>query len=190
MRNKYHIFTLCVIFSSIIQIVGLNAIARTAPKQDTLKASIKLKDNRPNRPIFNPDLSTDFQSFMLKVSAIKSGTSLNENFTNTKISNVVKSNKPLPTQVVEIQKPIDNVKIYPNPISNQLNLSYTLSKDYTVTVKILDVLGNEVATLLSQKISAGEQVNSFNLTSKLNSGIYFIRIIAGSESIIKRISVL
>lgn len=88
-------------------------------------------------------------------------------------------------------KAIDLVRIYPNPVSTQLNVTYTLSKESLVTIKILDVLGNEVLTLLSQKASStGEQTNSFNVSSKLNSGLYFVKIVAGSETIIKRISVL
>ena len=54
----------------------------------------------------------------------------------------------------------------------------------------MDVLGNEILTLLSEHISAGEQTNSFNIASKLSSGFYFVRIVAGSESVIKRISIL
>jgi hypothetical protein len=54
----------------------------------------------------------------------------------------------------------------------------------------MDVLGNEVAVLMSQKLDAGNQNNRFFIETKLNSGFYFVRIVAGSDSIIKRISVL
>lgn len=87
-------------------------------------------------------------------------------------------------------KIINNVKVYPNPVSDQLNLTYHVSKDSNVTIKVMDVLGNEVTTLLSQRMSAGEQTNSFSIASRLNSGFYFIRFIVGNETIIKRISVL
>lgn len=87
-------------------------------------------------------------------------------------------------------KIINNVKVYPNPVSDQLNLTYHVSKDSNVTIKVMDVLGNEVTTLLSQRMSAGEQSNSFSIASRLNSGFYFIRFIVGNETIVKRISVL
>jgi hypothetical protein len=54
----------------------------------------------------------------------------------------------------------------------------------------MDVLGNEISTLLSQRLQAGEQLNSFPIASSLNSGYYFIRVIVGNETIVKRISVL
>jgi hypothetical protein len=87
-------------------------------------------------------------------------------------------------------KTLSNVKVFPNPVADHLNLSYVVSKDSNVTIKIMDVLGNEISTLLSQRLQAGEQLNSFPIASSLNSGYYFIRVIVGNETIVKRISVL
>ncbi|MEJ6979200.1 T9SS type A sorting domain-containing protein [Pedobacter sp. P351] len=87
-------------------------------------------------------------------------------------------------------KVLSNVKVYPNPVSDHLNLSYFVNKDSNVTIKIMDILGNEITTLLSQRLPAGEQINSFPISSSLNSGYYFIRLIVGNETIIKRISIL
>ncbi len=87
-------------------------------------------------------------------------------------------------------KVLNNVKVYPNPVSDLLNLTYRVNKDANVTIKIMDVLGNEIATLLSERIAAGEQTSSFNIASRLNSGFYFVRFNVGNETVIKRISVL
>jgi hypothetical protein len=95
-----------------------------------------------------------------------------------------------PPQSGDKDKILNNVKVYPNPVSDQLNLSYYISKDANVTVKIMDVLGNEVTTLLAERLSAGDQSNSFSITSRLSSGFYFIRVSVGTEIITKRISVL
>ena len=92
--------------------------------------------------------------------------------------------------VLDPDKLVSNLKVYPNPVGEQLNLSYIVSKDSNVTIKIMDVLGNEVTTLLSQRLTAGAQNNSFNISSKVNAGFYFVRLIVGSETIVKRISVL
>ncbi|WP_304062225.1 T9SS type A sorting domain-containing protein [Pedobacter glucosidilyticus] len=183
MKNKYFIIT----FITAITIVLYTSVSFAVVNDiksiiDSTKTTIKLKDSRPNRPTFLPPIAADFQSFMIKVSAIKSINTPGKSL-------VIKNNKSVSASV-EIQKPLDNVRIYPNPISTHINIAYTLSKENQVTVKILDVLGNEVVTLLSQKVAAGEQLNSFNLNTKLSSGLYFVRVVAGSESIIKRISVL
>ena len=146
------------------------------------KTALKFKDNRPNRPVFKTNIPSDFDAFMFKMN----GLSTNKNTTASKPN----TNKAISNVSLEPAKPIDNVKIYPNPVAEQLTLSFTLKKESMVTVKILDVLGNEVATLLSRKVGAGDQSNTFILDNKLNSGFYFVRVIAGSDSIIKRISVL
>ena len=38
-------------------------------------------------------------------------------------------------------KVLSNVKVYPNPVSDQLNVNYTLNKEVTMTIKIMDFLG-------------------------------------------------
>jgi len=83
------------------------------------------------------------------------------------------------------------IKIYPNPVEDQLNIILNIGKDGTqTTIKIIDLLGNEVLTLANERLNAGEQTKSFTIPSRLNAGIYFLRVVAGSESQVKRISVL
>lgn len=87
-------------------------------------------------------------------------------------------------------KLLTNVQVYPNPVTDQINIKYTVSRNAYVNVKIMDVLGNDVVTLLSQRVDYGEQNISYNISSKLTRGFYFLRIIVGTESVNKRISVL
>lgn len=87
-------------------------------------------------------------------------------------------------------KLLSDVQVYPTLVTDQINLKYFISKNSNVTIKIMDVLGNEIATLFSQRVDPGEKKFSYNLSNKLNSGFYFVRVVVGSESVIKRISVL
>jgi hypothetical protein len=87
-------------------------------------------------------------------------------------------------------KLLSNVEVFPNPITDQINLKYVLSRNSNVTVKMVDVLGNDVMVLFSQRVEPGEQVLNRQISNKLNRGFYFIRVIAGTESVIKRISLL
>lgn len=82
------------------------------------------------------------------------------------------------------------LKIYPNPVVEQLNINLRLEKETNLSIKITDLLGNEIVTLTNERTAQGEHTKTFNVPSKLNSGIYFLRILAGGEPIIKRISVL
>jgi len=87
-------------------------------------------------------------------------------------------------------KLLEDVQVFPNPITDQVNIKYQLSRNAVVTVKVMDVLGNDLITLVSQRVESGEQNFSYPLASKLQRGFYFIRVVAGTESVIKRISVL
>ena len=101
------------------------------------------------------------------------------------------STVPKNTTVVAKDKLLSILKIYPNPVEDQLNIILSIGKDGTQTTnKIIDLLGNEVATLLNERLNAGEHNKNFVVPNRINPGIYYLRVIAGSESQVKRISVL
>jgi hypothetical protein len=102
------------------------------------------------------------------------------------------SNSRLNFPKFESDKLVSSVQVYPNPITDQINLRYNVTKNSNITIKIIDILGNEVMTLFSQRVDPGEQKFTFNLNNKLTSGFYFVRLVAGNgtESVIKRISIL
>src|SRR6478672_2698524 len=128
MNNKKFTITFSLVLIAIVMVVSISAFSKNLTLADSTTTVLKLKDNRVNRPVFSPSISTDFQSFMLKISAVKPGTTL------TKQNKV---NKSILGLVNESTKPLDNVKIFPNPVADQLNLSYTLSKENFVTIKVL-----------------------------------------------------
>jgi hypothetical protein len=64
---------------------------------------------------------------------------------------------------------------YPNPFNPTTTLSFSLAVDSKVSLKIFDVLGQEIMTLLNETKSAGKHNISFD-ASTLNSGVYFYRI--------------
>ncbi len=94
------------------------------------------------------------------------------------------------TNNVPNEKLLSSVKVFPNPIVDQISLSYRLGKQSTVSIKVMDALGNEVMTLLDQELDAGPQNHVFETNNKLTNGFYFIRVSAGTETVVKRISVL
>src|ERR1700750_3086360 len=58
--------------------------------------------------------------------------------------------KPAATSTLKINiahvddKLLSNVQVYPNPVTDQINLKCMIAKSATVTVKIMDMLGNDV----------------------------------------------
>lgn len=101
-----------------------------------------------------------------------------------------KSFFPFKSNNVVNDKLLSSVKVFPNPIVDQISLSYRLDKQSAVSIKVMDALGNEVMTLLNQELDAGPQSHVFETNNKLTNGFYFIRVSAGTETVVKRISVL
>jgi len=64
---------------------------------------------------------------------------------------------------------------YPNPFNPSTKINFSLAADSKVTLKVYDLLGQEVVTLVNGELAAGEQEVTFNATA-LNSGVYFYRI--------------
>jgi hypothetical protein len=68
---------------------------------------------------------------------------------------------------------------YPNPFNPSTSISYQLPSDAYVTLKIFNVLGNEVKTLTNGFTQAGSHQVQFN-ANELSSGVYFYTIKAVS----------
>ena len=70
---------------------------------------------------------------------------------------------------------------YPNPFNPTTTIGYNLPSDGVVTLKVYDVLGKEVASLVNEVESAGNHFQSFN-ASQLPSGTYVYRLTSGAFS--------
>ncbi len=68
---------------------------------------------------------------------------------------------------------------YPNPFNPSTTIKYEIPKNSFVTIKVYDVLGRAVATLVNEEESAGQYSINFKAGS-LSSGIYFYSVVAGS----------
>ncbi len=67
---------------------------------------------------------------------------------------------------------------YPNPFNPTTQIRYSIPKTALVSIKVYDILGKEVATLVNEAKSPGDYKVEFNGNS-LASGIYFYRLQAG-----------
>ena len=68
---------------------------------------------------------------------------------------------------------------YPNPFNPSTTIKWQQPEAGIVTLKIYDVLGREVATLINEELTAGNHETVFD-ASQLSSGIYFYQLKAGS----------
>jgi hypothetical protein len=78
---------------------------------------------------------------------------------------------------------------YPNPFNPATTFSYQLPILSNVTLKVYDVLGREVATLVDDVEAPGYKSVNFN-ASALASGVYFYRLEAGSFAETKKLILL
>lgn len=154
----------------IFCMIALTSSVVFAQKIDTSRLSIKPKAKITNRTP-TPVLKTNIQPYRPATMGYIP--------TTTVAINAAKRNKLL---VV--------LKIYPNPLTDQININLRLEKETPFTVKITDILGNDVAILANERAAAGEQTKTYAIPNKLNTGIYYLKIIAGGEQIVKKISVL
>jgi subtilisin family serine protease len=104
------------------------------------------------------------------------------------LRNTIKQSRIQYRTVVSVEKQDASVPVefallqnYPNPFNPETTISYQLHKTEQVTLKIYDVLGREVATLVNEQQQAGKYNSKFSIqNSQLPSGIYFYRLSAGS----------
>ncbi|MBK8553733.1 MAG: T9SS type A sorting domain-containing protein [Ignavibacteria bacterium] len=80
---------------------------------------------------------------------------------------------------------------FPNPFNPVTDIPYSLSEDRFVTLKVYDVSGNEIATLVNEKQTSGTYSYQFSTVNyQLASGIYFYKLEAGDFSETKRMILL
>jgi hypothetical protein len=78
------------------------------------------------------------------------------------------------SSVDKIQQPIEYYlhQNYPNPFNPTTYIRYGIAESGYISLKVYDVLGNELITLVNEEKTAGEYMVKFN-SKNLASGIYF-----------------
>jgi hypothetical protein len=146
-----------------------------------------------NSNMSNPTVYANLDSFTKKISGLNAGTyywcvrASNVNgkysdfsriaaFTIKSITAVANKNNTVPNEFTVSQN-------YPNPFNPGTIINYSLPKSAFVTIKIYNILGQEVRTLINNQLQAGVynvQWNSDNnFGQHVASGIYIYRVTAG-----------
>jgi hypothetical protein len=104
-----------------------------------------------------------------------------------RIQKVLDTGRPYGTAVAAAQIPqaFQLQQNYPNPFNPSTVISYSLEKAGNVTLKVYNMLGQEVATL----VNGFQTVNTYNVTfnaSSLSSGIYLYELRTGSNVVTKK----
>jgi hypothetical protein len=81
------------------------------------------------------------------------------------------------------------VQNYPNPFNAETNISFSLAEAGNVTLKVYDITGRLVATLVNGYQEAGEHVVSWDASS-VSSGVYFYKLATADYSATKSMNLL
>jgi len=78
---------------------------------------------------------------------------------------------------------------YPNPFNPSTNIEFFLPKKEHVSLKIFNSIGDEVATLVNEALSAGNHNRTWN-AADIASGVYFFRLQAGGFIETKKLALM
>lgn len=89
----------------------------------------------------------------------------------------------------EIPSKYDLAQNYPNPFNPVTNLEFGISNLRFVTLKVYDMLGKEVSTLVNEKLNPGTYKVEFD-GSSLPGGVYFYRLTSGDFTDTRRMMLI
>ena len=78
---------------------------------------------------------------------------------------------------------------YPNPFNPTTKINYSIPQQSFVTLKVYNILGQEVATLVNEVQRAAKYVATFD-AKRLASGVYFCKLQAGGFVASKKLLLL
>jgi hypothetical protein len=91
--------------------------------------------------------------------------------------------------LIEIPREFLLSQNYPNPFNPSTKIKYSIPQTSNVVIKVYDILGNEIETLVNEEKLAGNYSVEFN-AANLPSGVYFYRLIAGNFTSTKKMLLL
>lgn len=98
----------------------------------------------------------------------------------TMSGSVYRIHSPVPSSVQQLNDPKEFALLqnYPNPFNPTTKIKFSVPKNEFVTLKIFDILGNEIAQLVNEEKPAGEYQVQWD-ASNFSSGVYFYSLQAG-----------
>ena len=93
----------------------------------------------------------------------------------------------------EVPNKFELYQNYPNPFNPVTTIEFDVPAKVKVSIKVYNILGQEVATLVNKVLDAGAyktKFSAYNYNSTLASGVYFYRIVAGKYISTKKMVIL
>jgi hypothetical protein len=92
-------------------------------------------------------------------------------------------------EIAALPKEYRLLQNYPNPFNPSTTIKFDLAKSGNASLRVYDMLGRPVATLVDGELEAGDHTANFN-ASNLAAGVYFYSLQAGDFSSVKKLILL
>lgn len=120
-----------------------------------------------------------FFAFAIGANQTEMVTAINE--AQTKYSTILN----VDNKISEIPSGYSLSQNYPNPFNPNTKIRFSITNTQSVSLKVFDVLGNEIATLVNEELTPGVYQYNFD-ASNLSSGVYYYKLQSGNYSETKK----
>ncbi|MCU0413530.1 MAG: T9SS type A sorting domain-containing protein, partial [Ignavibacteriaceae bacterium] len=149
--------------------ININQNVNTNPSYFTMPVQIKLNTSMGDTivTLFN---NAQTQNFQFQVVGNPTSIVFDP-------GNWILKNNTVITEVEDFNQP-SNYSLeqnYPNPFNPSTTIEFSIPKSEIVSLKVFNVLGKEVATLINGQVETGKHKIEYDATG-LNSGVYFYKI--------------
>jgi len=111
----------------------------------------------------------------------RAGENVSNNIASLNLSGMTTSNEEELREAVQFKLNQN----YPNPFNPSTTISFELLESGSVSLKVFNILGQEVASLANGKLGTGTHTISFDATN-LPSGVYIYQLTSSSASLTKK----
>lgn len=170
--------------SSKIVVVVINNSSTTVEQTFALQQQTEL-----NTTAFIPYVTSESKNCMQGNNIAVNGNSFTAVLEASSITTFISAEKTDAVEHLSEPKTFSLSQNYPNPFNPNTNIEFQTANFGLVVLKVFDVLGNEVATLINEEKPAGSYNINFD-ASGLTSGIYFYRLQAGNYNVTKKLVLL
>ncbi len=99
---------------------------------------------------------------------------------NDTVEGMFRFEKDVAVSIASLEKQVPEFNVFPNPFSDYTTIGFTIPEARQVSLKIYDLTGREIETLVSGRLDKGDHTYTMNAVN-LQSGIYLYRLSAGGD---------
>jgi hypothetical protein len=94
---------------------------------------------------------------------------------------------PETTNINQLISNESDIRVFPNPVTDYLNVSFKLQEAGNIDISIYDFTGRKVQTVVNKSYNTGSYLVTGNIDN-LSPGLYFISVGDGTSNVVKQIS--